>query len=72
MRFQLLIVSLLVVGVIGRRGAEPPAPPKQTRMVFTQWGYPYGWGLTIPEGEDAGGLPEEDVHKKMKEVKRGT
>ena len=71
MRFQLLVLSLLVVGVTGRRGANPPAaPPKQHRQVFTQWGYPYGWGLPVPEHDVA--VPEEDTHKKMKEVKRGT
>jgi hypothetical protein len=50
-----------------RRGSHvitvPPARPSE---VLNQWGYPYGWGLSIPDGEDGMGLPE-DI-KKVKPV----
>lgn len=73
MRLFLAIFSCLILSVIARRGqpgkqAHGVGSP-QTKQIFMQWGYPYGWGLTVPPSTDDGlSRPEDEV----KAVKRGT
>lgn len=60
------LLYLLWIGVVSSRRSEkavPETPPP--KRVVSQWGYPYGWGLD---------MPNDDVenHKQIKAVKRGT
>jgi hypothetical protein len=70
MRFWIWISLLLVVVVnASRRGYHTiPAPPSRPKEVLMDWGYPYGWGLSVPDGEDGMGAPAELDMKRAKPV----
>jgi len=74
MRVSLLLLFSLLAVAEGRRGSQAsgvPVPKK--RLILSQWGYPYGWGLDVlPMEQEPAKVDTEGETDKVKQVKRGT